>query len=48
MINQAADNAYNLLENLLEWSRYPAWYAGLRSSNLMLFKEVEHQMNQSS
>ena len=48
MINQAADNAYALLENLLEWSRSQRGMLAFDPQHLMLFREVEHQMNQTA
>lgn len=48
MINQAAYNAYTLLENLLEWSRSQRGIMTFNPQNLMLFKEVEHQIHQAA
>jgi len=48
MINQAADNAYDLLENLLEWSRAQRGILAFDPQNLVLFKEVENQIKLSA
>lgn len=45
MINQAADSAYNLLENLLEWSRTQRGTMAFNPMPLALYREVNAQID---